>query len=604
METGSHRLFHDLDPDLDEHGDDLSLTCPACGADLVQDQMFLHDRVCKDCGRHFSMPARERIQSLLDEGSFRDVRDMPSLEGLDNDQISALDRIADQRERPILDEAIVTGTGKIGGLRVVVIAMDDQYVSAQIGALGAEKIILALELAHSRRLPVVALIAGGGSSVQAGPLAAVQGARISSVASQVRRAGIPMIAVLTHPTSASVYSTFASHFDFIFAESGTHVGVTWSAGSSLDAVGSALAEDDLLRNGWIDGVIARPQLRQRLDELLALLGKRPPEAEESSRLSADDRMTLATSTGQHLLGLLTPFIELRGDRTESDDRSVICGFGRLEDHVVAIAVQDPSVPVGDARAALRKMQRITTLAGKLEMPLILFLDSVASEGPVHVTPGESLGSAKLANTIAMLPVSVITVGAGRIQGLASVIMMAGDRRLMFEDSSYHLPMNGAARGGRVPSQASGQYWSARECERLGLIDGIIDSAPEGSPNDPSVPARLLRTEVNYILTELSRVGPRRLVETRQRRHRVLGQETEAGIAAIRNELHDLQDLQQSFAKSLEEWRERMGQRMASQPRLSFQRPDLSEMAARVKARQEELRQELLERTGRADRSGE
>lgn len=601
METGPHRLFHDLAPEFDDDGEDLSLTCPACGADLVQDHLFLQHRVCADCGRHFSMPAQERVETLLDKGSFRDTRDMPSLDELDNDQVSALDRIADRRERPILDEAIVTGTGKIGGTRIVVIALDDQYVSAQIGALGAEKIILALEHAHNRRLPVVALVAGGGSSVQAGPLAAVQGARISSVASQVRRAGIPMIAILTHPTSASVFNTFASHFDFIFAESGTHVGVTWSAGSSLDAVGSALAEDELLVNGWIDGIIPRPELRGRLDELLALLGKKAPDPKESPTLALTAE---EASTGRQLLALLTPFVELRGDRTESDDRSVICGFGRLDDHVVAIAVQDPSVPVTDARAALRKLQRIATLAGKFEMPLLLVVDAAAEGATVRVTPGESLGAAKLANTIAMLPVSVISVGTGRIQGLASVIMMTGDRRLMFEDSYYHLPLNGAARGGRVPSQAAGQYWSARECERLGLIDGIIDTPPAGSQQDSSIPARLLRTELVYLLTELSRVGPRRLVETRQRRHRVLGQETEAGLAAIRGELHDWQDLQQSLAKSLEDWRDRMGQRMASQPRLSFQRPDLGEIAARVKARQEELRQELLERTGRADRAGE
>lgn len=85
---------------------------------------------------------------------------------------------------------------------------------------------------------------------------------------------------------------------------------------------------------------------------------------------------------------------------------------------------------------------------------------------------------------------------------------------------------------------------------------------------------------------------------------MLGQETEAGIAAIRGELREWQDVQQSVAKSLEEWRERVGQRMASQPRLSFQRPDLGDIATRLRARREELRQELLERAGRGDRSGE
>jgi hypothetical protein len=107
------------------------------------------------------------------------------------------------------------------------------------------------------------------------------------------------------------------------------------------------------------------------------------------------------------------------------------------------------------------------------------------------------------------------------------------------------------------------------------------------------------------LAELANSGPRRLVETRHRRHRALGQETEEGLAAIRSELLEWQDVQQSVAKSFEDLRERFEQRMASTgPRLSFQRPDLGEIAERLRARREELRHELLERTGRSDRSGQ
>jgi acyl-CoA carboxylase subunit beta len=554
------------------------------------------------------MTARERVGLIVDEGSYRDIRESPSLNEFDNDQISSLDRIADLRERPVLDDAIVIGTGKVGGTRAVVIALDDQYVSAQIGALGAEKIILALEHAHTRRLPVIAIVAGGGSGVQAGPLAAVQGARIASVAAQVRRDGIPMIAVLTHPTSASVFNTVASQADFIFAEPGTHVGVMWSTGPSLDDAERALSEELMVTHGWIDGVVPRPDLRRHLDVLLGLILKKHGNGHDTSsanEMAAPNGANGPLSHGLHLTRLLSSFIEIRGDRVETDDRHVICGIGRLDDHIVAIAVQNPAVSVhADERASLRKVQRMAHLAGRFEIPLILVVDAAGSRGPARVTPGESLAAAKLGNTLAVLPVSVISVGAGKIHGIASSVMMSGDRRLMLEQSSYHLPISGATRGGRMPNQAAGQYWSARECERLGLIDTIIEEPPAGASADPSLPARMLRTELVYLLTELSRVGPRRLVENRQRRHRVLGQETEAGLAAIRGELRDWQEVQQSVAKSLEEWRDRVGQRMASQSRLSFQRPDLGEIAARLKARQEELRHELLERTGRNDKSNE
>jgi hypothetical protein len=114
----------------------------------------------------------------------------------------------------------------------------------------------------------------------------------------------------------------------------------------------------------------------------------------------------------------------------------------------------------------------------------------------------------------------------------------------------------------------------------------------------------LKGALTRSLAELANTGPRRLLETRHRRHRQLGQETEEGLAAMRVEMREWQEVQQSVAKSIEDFRERFGQRMANQPRLSFQRPDLSELATRLRARREELRQELLERAGRGDRSGE
>lgn len=598
MDADTDRLFTGPDADAE---DDLSLTCPACGADLVTDTSFIDDRVCGSCGRHFAMPARERVERLVDPGSFRDLRESLAIENLDNARISALDRIADRRERPILDEAIVTGTGAMGGSRVEIIALDDQYVSAQIGALGAEKILVALEHAHFRRLPVVVIVAGGASSVQAGPLAAVQGARIGSLAAQLRQAGVPMIAILTHPTSASVFSTVASHADMIFAEPGTHVGVAWSSSPSIDDVERAVDADGLLSQGWIDGIVERPALRAHLEALLGLLTRRGVKEELATTREPE---ATETGVGINLTRLLQPFVELRGDRVSGDDRHIVAGIGRLGDHVVAVAAQDPAVTSADSRTALRKLQRITQLAGRFELPLILVADSAHDAGPVRVTPGESLAAAAVADAIAMLPVSVVSVAAGRIQGVASGVMMTGDRRLMLDGAFWYLPVSAAARGGRVPTQAAGQYWSATECERLGLVDSIVEVPAAEAQRDPMLPGRLLRAELDYLLTELSRVGPRRLVEIRRRRHRMLGQETEAGIAAIRGELREWQDVQQSVAKSLEEWRERMGSRLAAQPRLSFQRPDLGDLAARLRARREELRQELLERAGRGERTGE
>jgi acetyl-CoA carboxylase beta subunit/acetyl-CoA carboxylase alpha subunit len=611
--------------DLADPFDELpSPTCPVCGADLVDDELFISYRVCGRCGRHFSVPARERVDLVVDAGSFREIpTPSPLEEELDNDQISALDRIAELHERPLLDDAIVTGTVLIGGTRVVTIALDDQLLGSHIGALGAEKIIVGLEYALARRLPVVAICAGGAARTHIGPLAMVQGARLAAVSAQVQVAGVPMVAVLTHPTSAEVFSSFASQCDLIFAEPGTQLGVTWSSTPSLAAAEQALSDEVLLTNGWIDGVVARPDLRQHLVHLLDLLTKRgggvfpaASTASESLHPTPDEDET--GPIVQHpdrprgldyLARIISPFIEIRGDRVERDDREVICGIGCLNQTAIAIVAQDRSVSsASDSTSAIRKVQRMARLAGRFEMPLVLLVDSPEGTALDTLSPDTSLAIAKLSSMMAMLPVPVVSVAVGTVKGVLGNVMMTGDRRLMLEHTTYHLSGSSAARGGRFPlppsGSGTGHDWPARECERLGLVDVIVPEPQSGAHADPGWAAMTLMGALTRSLAELANTGPRRLLETRHRRHRQLGQETEEGLAAMRVEMREWQEVQQSVARSIEDLRERFGQRMANQPRLSFQRPDLGELATRLRARREELRQDLLERAGRGDRSGE
>jgi hypothetical protein len=142
--------------------------------------------------------------------------------------------------------------------------------------------------------------------------------------------------------------------------------------------------------------------------------------------------------------------------------------------------------------------------------------------------------------------------------------------------------------------------------------------------DPAWAATTVKHALVRVLAELSTSGPRRLVESRHQRHRVLGQETEEGRAAIRLELRELQEWQHSVAKSFDDWRSRWEHRLAQQPRLNFQRRDLSEIANRFQrpeltditsrfqrpdlrdlaTKLRARRQEILERAGRADRPHE
>ena len=578
---------------------EIDISCPSCGAELSRDELFLSVRVCSHCHRHFSMPATERVTALLDSGSYRPLRQTPGEPAMAADmQASALDRLASARERSVVRDAIVVGTGELGGIDVVIIALDDQLVGSQIGALGAEKIILALDYALSRRLPVIGLIAGGANVSHVGPLANVQGVRIANIAAEVQAMGIPMIGIVSHPTSAAVFGLFATLFDLLFAEPGASVGVVWTPDRPIDALVYAIPEEELLRNGWIDGVLPRPDQHARLAGIVGLLSHNvsssPPERPALP-------IALDRPLAEYLEAVAAPFTELRGDRVEYDDRGVVTGIGLIEDIPVALVVQDAHGST-NTTAAIRKIQRVARFAGRFELPLVMVADGATPTLPYTVTPGESFAAAKLKVMMSVVPIPVISIGAGKVQGTVSHLMMSGDRRLMAEHASYQI--NG---GSMQPNVASVREWGARESMRMGLIDQVIEMPAGGVLADPWLALRMVYDNVHTVLEELGKLGPRKLVERRARANRELGH-TEEGLAAILGELHEWQDVQQSISKSIDEWRARLDQRRTGGERRdrndpwitlpNFQKPDLGELAARLKAAQEQLASNLMERTGR------
>ncbi len=127
--------------------EDMTLTCPSCGVDLVTDEFFVTNRVCGSCHRHFSIPARERLALLVDPDTFEEIRlDRSSVVAAGSETIHRpAGRLADHRELAVIEDAVVTGTARIGGTEAVVIVLDDHLVGSTLGALMAEKVLLGFE---------------------------------------------------------------------------------------------------------------------------------------------------------------------------------------------------------------------------------------------------------------------------------------------------------------------------------------------------------------------------------------------------------------------------------------------------------------------------
>ncbi|HEX6513813.1 MAG TPA: carboxyl transferase domain-containing protein, partial [Chloroflexota bacterium] len=151
-----------------------STECSNCRTDLGSGSWpaFQRYRVCDVCGNHFHVPARERIQQLVDDGTFHEVnRSLASVDPLSfTDRLSYRQRLDDARKKTGVSEAVVTGSCHIGGVHAVLAVLDFEFLGGSMGSVVGEKVTLAFELAVRRRLPMITVSTSGGARMQEGML--------------------------------------------------------------------------------------------------------------------------------------------------------------------------------------------------------------------------------------------------------------------------------------------------------------------------------------------------------------------------------------------------------------------------------------------------
>jgi acetyl-CoA carboxylase carboxyl transferase subunit beta len=251
--------------------------CPSCDQQIFNRQLERNLRVCPQCGHHFRMSVGERIDMLLDRGSFEE-RD-PGLESIDvlgfHDQQPYADRIEAAHVKTGLRDAVVWGIGRIDGRRVAIGIFDFRFMGGSMGSVVGEKLARCFETALAEGIPAIVITASGGARMQEGTLSLMQLAKTTAPLARLDAAGVPFIAVLTDPTTGGVLASFASLGDVILAEPKALIGFAGARVAS-GTVGEELPEgfqsaEFLLEHGFVDAVVPRAELRATLGRLLRLL---------------------------------------------------------------------------------------------------------------------------------------------------------------------------------------------------------------------------------------------------------------------------------------------------------------------------------------------
>ncbi|MCD8508666.1 MAG: acetyl-CoA carboxylase, carboxyltransferase subunit beta [Bacillus sp. (in: Bacteria)] len=251
----------------------LMTKCPKCKTIMYTKELRKIKMVCEGCQHHFSLSAYERIHLTVDDGTFEEFdKDMIATDPLDFP--TYLEKSELDRKKTKLNEAVVTGAGKIGGFPAVIGVMDSRFRMGSMGSVVGEKIARAIEHAVREDKPFIMFSASGGARMQEGVFSLMQMAKTSAALNQLHEKGQLFISVMTHPTTGGVSASFASLGDINLAEPKSLIGF---AGRRIieQTIRQKLPDDFqtaefLLEHGQLDQVVSRHELKDRLSKILEL----------------------------------------------------------------------------------------------------------------------------------------------------------------------------------------------------------------------------------------------------------------------------------------------------------------------------------------------
>ncbi|MHA5051336.1 carboxyl transferase domain-containing protein [Streptomyces sp. SD15] len=346
-----------------------------------------------------------------------------SWQGYDDSRARAVARTGE-------DESVVCGSAVIGSTRAVLIAFEFGFLGGSLGERTGDRLEAAYTYAREHRLPVVSLVATGGSRMQEGMLALTQLQRVARQSALTREAGLAQIAVLRDPTTGGGWATLGAGSDVTLALSGAQVGFAGSRVRPPDADPAAYTAEAQVAAGAVDAVVQEDHLSETMTLWLELLTPsstppHPPAAAPPFALGAPDlpgtgwdavrraRSPEHPRAAAYLDAYFTRRAAISGDRCGGTDDGMLCGFGFAHDgRTVAYAAQ---CGTATRPAGYRTAARLIRLAGRLGIPVLTLVDTPGAANDADAErggAGSAIADLFAAVATARTPVTTLVIGEG------------------------------------------------------------------------------------------------------------------------------------------------------------------------------------------------
>ena len=550
--------------------------CLFCEEPISDSPSYLTYRVCPFCRFHYTVTARERIELLVDKETFKETyKYVKTVEPLSFSRRNRYRKFLDQdQNRTGLTEAAVTGKCRIGDVETMLIVLDFGFMGGTMGSVVGEKVSMAFENAARRGIPAVAVVSGGGVRIQEGVLSLMQMAKTVTAANRLRDGEVPFIVVLANPSTGQAYASFANLADVILAEPGSLIGLsplrTLREVSKTPLPLDAHTAEAHVGHGLLDNVVDRENLQPRIASILQILtaqkhGKSnhknllKSEPEECDEVEPWEAMTAARNSerpqaSSYFRSILDPFIELRGDRLNSDDRSVVTGIGFMDGLAVAvIGQQRRTLDEGERYHVfpdgLRKAQRLIDLACRFKLPLVTLIDTQGAD-PGLEAEEQGIGNAIARTLSSMLtvptPMVSVVIGEGGSEG--ALALGLSDRILMQQFAIYSpISVNhtlGAAHHDHMLDREAAEalMLTAHDCLELGIADEVVPEPDGGSHVDPHEASAVLQTAILTNIFQLSKMSEGKLLKRRYKKFRRMGEGSGHSQEAMNREVNLLMSI--------------------------------------------------------------
>ncbi len=538
--------------------------CNQCGKAIIAEEAENGYYICPKCGGYFHVPAWNRLEMILDEGSFEEWdSEMPLQNPMEYRGYP--EKLASAKAKTGLNEAVVTGKGSINGMKTVIGVCDGRFLMASMGENVGEKITRAVERAISEKLPVIMFCCSGGARMQEGIVSLMQMAKTSAAVKRHSDAGLLYISVLTDPTTGGVTASFAMLGDIILAEPGALIGF---AGPRVieQTIHQKLPKgfqrsEFLLEHGLLDAIVERSQMREVLGSLLELHenagtkksmpGERMSEQRTAGKIrqgqsvpghrrDAWDRVLTSRSKDRpvgsdYIRAMFTDFQELHGDRLYGDDPAVIGGIARFGGQSVTVIVQEKGSSTREniernfampKPEGYRKALRLMKQAEKFHRPVICFVDTPGAFCGIEAEErGQGEAIARNIYEMSSLKVPILTVIIGEGGSGGALALATSDEVWILENAVYSIlsPEGFASilwKDSSKAKEAAKVMKLTSDClKEQGIVDKVIFEPEHLTRENLYRVTYPLETEMEVFLEHYQQMSEEELAEHRYQRFR-------------------------------------------------------------------------------------